>query len=87
MKYAKDDYRSHKPGIVLSKGPIYLIDGIKKDTDGELIRIPNMYYANTGPNRKTRRSIDAAYRKMYGKVAFAKMAKDRKETKKKVAKV
>lgn len=87
MKYAKDDYRSHKPGEVLLKGPIYLIDGIKKDIDGTLIRVPNMYYANHGPNRKTRRSIDAAYRKMYGKLAFEKMAKERKEAKKKAAKV
>ena len=81
MKYGKDDYRSHKPGEVLSVGPIYLTDGVRKDADGELIRVPNMYHANSGPNRKSRRSLDAMYRHEYGKIAFAKLIAERKEKK------
>ena len=78
MKYGKDDYRSHKPGEVLSVGPIYLTDRVRKDTDGELIRIPNMYAASPGPNRKARRSLDAMYRREYGKLAFEKLIAERK---------
>jgi len=85
MKYSKDDCRAKgKPGDTPSKGPIYLTDGVKKDADGEWITVPNMYRANPGPNRHTRRKIDAAFRAKYGKVAFAKMAKERKENARKV---
>lgn len=86
MKYSKDDYRGMgKPGNSASLGPLYLIDGVMKDSDGVLIKVPNKYYANPGYNRKTRRTIDAKYRHGFGKAAYYAMVKDRKESKKKVS--
>lgn len=69
-KYAKNDYRSKKPGNVMTIGPR---DYRPRVGFGLKSYVNPNYIPASAPHRHERRAIGAAYRKTYGKSEYLKM--------------
>lgn len=76
MKYSPDDYRSHKPGNVLTVGPRpyrpKIGRGLGKDYNPNYIPAPE-------PHRHERRAIGAAFRRKYGRAEYEAMRAIRRQ--------
>lgn len=69
-KYGKNDYRSKKPGNVMTIGPR---DYRPRAGFGLKSYVNSNYIPAPAPHRHERRAIGAAYRKVYGKAEYLKM--------------